>query len=233
MPRDTALPTFRYYLFFLLFLPLLLQHLPAWKPRTAEPQRFRSQIPLAGGVSFAAFFAELFRTPARRSLETTSVDLTECTGDHSPPVDLLPAAAATVLHAVLHVVAVPCAGFSPDFFSPEIPRLAQEFRRRKFHRLLSISLAMFGIILPDALKRPARRRRRRRYIIYCAVQEQKKKERKKEGRRWKKTGDTLKKRLTDDPVRILNVTVRKCIAVVCISLIENCLPRVEFVIATF
>lgn len=175
VPRDTALPAFRYYLFFLLFLPLLLQHLPAWKPRTVEPQRFRSQIPLAGGVSFAAFFAELFRTPARRSLKTTSVDLTECTGDHSPPVDLLPAAAATVLHAVLHVVAVPCAGFSPDFFSPEIPRLAQEFRRRKFHRLLSISLAMFGIILPDALKRPARRRRRRRrYIIYCAVQEQKK-----------------------------------------------------------
>lgn len=183
VPRDTALPAFSYYLF---FLPLLLQHLPAWKPRTAEPQRFRSQIPLAGGVSFAAFFAELFRTPARRSLETTSVDLTECTGDHSPPVDLLPAAAATVLHAVLHVVAVPCAGFSPDFFSPEIPRLAQEFRRRKFHRLLSISLAMFGIILPDALKRPARRRRR--YIIYCAVQEQKKEREKERGTKVKENG---------------------------------------------
>lgn len=40
--------------------------------------RFRLQIPLAVGVSFVGFFAELFRT-AVNSLETTFVDLTECT----------------------------------------------------------------------------------------------------------------------------------------------------------
>jgi len=78
------------------------------KPRSAEPQRdsackYRSRV----GVSFVGFFAELFRTPVN-SLETTSVDLTECT-DHS----------AAARRAVCRL---------PDFFSPEIPRLEQEFR---------------------------------------------------------------------------------------------------------
>lgn len=96
-----------------------------WRPVRGRSE-LRSAIPLANtasrsGVSFVGFFAQLFGNSPANGLETTFVDLTECADDS--------------------VAALCSALLSPRLLislAPEIPWLAQEFHRQKFHRLFDI-----------------------------------------------------------------------------------------------